>query len=266
MKNALMIAVLAATAALTGCANQPTEVKTAAVTPAQNIYAFKSPSANTVSLTLIRDHGWNGSGCDVIASVNGTKAARIASAEKAVLYVPEGNALVTAHWECPLPSNPMVAKTTIELVKGLDSFVRVDTSDITIGRIALAETTTDNPSFVCRTPSISNKNMTKAEFITAMRMDSAFMSESRKIARKMSVEFRNSTLDDCLAKNETDYKAARNPVFQKLKASASSPEEKAALIDAYSKYLTVIDANMSINAITQIQADFDAAVNKYELY
>lgn len=268
MKKALLLTTFAAAFALTGCANQPTNVKTATVTPASNIYAFQAPAADTVPLTLIRDSGFVGGKCDVIASVNGRKAALIGNGEKAQLHVPAGDARISAYQDCPLGGSSAITTVNIEMVKGIETFVRVDTSDLNTNAVRLTETTVDNPSFVCKTPEpkIRKAEYSKAEFIELMRFYGSYAAESRRIARKVSVTYKDEALNDCLVKEEQAIKGFTAPIFQKMKDKAASPDEKAALIDAYSKFLTVINANMSINEISTLQAPFAAAVNKYELY
>jgi hypothetical protein len=101
--------------------------------------------------------------------------------------------------------------------------------------------------------------------INFMRQTADLTAILRNKARGLSVKYNDETLNSCLLKSSGDLKRVSKTPFSALKEKASGEEEKAALIDAYSKYLSVIDPTMSINQIDMIKASFSAAVNKYEL-
>lgn len=261
-KTLIAVAVISAT----GCAATPTNINAAKETPASRIVAYNAPAAGTGRLILVRDEGYTAGKCDIIAAVNGRKAATIENGEKAILYVPKGDARITAQIDCPLGGSSAKDSLIVGVLPEIPTYIRVDLSQIESGSLKLTETTADNPSFVCPDVTKRLNFTTKADFIMGMRLYNEVAASTREVARKLSVQFGKEEYNACLATQERQIKAFMNPVFAKMKAQAQSPEEKAALIDVYSKFLTVIDAGMSINEIQQMSAAFDAAVNKYELY
>lgn len=78
--------------ALTGCATAPTPVATADMVPATAIYGFQQKTAESSGkITVIRDSGFTGSGCDILFYIEGQRAATIAAGQKASFYVPPGD-------------------------------------------------------------------------------------------------------------------------------------------------------------------------------
>ncbi|MEO8640973.1 hypothetical protein [Pseudomonas sp.] len=77
--------------ALAGCATSPTPVSRAENVPLDEIYGFqdKSPE-NSERITVIRDTGFTGSGCDVLVYIDGKRAAKIGPGQKASFFVQPG--------------------------------------------------------------------------------------------------------------------------------------------------------------------------------
>lgn len=252
---------------LAGCSNSPVNPNEAKLASTQNIFAYKTAGADTAQVTVVRDSGMVAAGCDVITSVNGTKSLKLSSGEKGILYVPQGNASFNAEFDCPLGNGEPSPTLNIFLAKDMPVYLRVRTDQIS--GVNITETTADNPSFVCPDPT---KNLdrslsgTKDAFILYMRSYSSLFESLRSSARSASVKYNNGSLQECLSKNSVQVKTKMDIAFKELRNKTKNEEEKSALIDAYSKFLTTIDPSMSINQINTLQAPFNAAVNKYELY
>ncbi|MGY2184643.1 hypothetical protein [Pseudomonas sp. SDO5591_S426] len=77
--------------ALAGCATSPTPPNRAENVPADELYGFqeKSPE-NSEKISVIRDTGFTGSGCDVLVYIDGKRAGKIGPGEKASFYVQPG--------------------------------------------------------------------------------------------------------------------------------------------------------------------------------
>lgn len=83
--GALVVALLA------GCSSNPISVNDAVQAPRDEIYAYQSkPSGPSGKLTVVRDSGINASGCDFVIYIDGRKAAKLGSGEKASFYVSPG--------------------------------------------------------------------------------------------------------------------------------------------------------------------------------
>jgi hypothetical protein len=78
--------------ALVGCATTPTPVKTAEQVSSDSIYGFQEKTAEDAGkITVIRDGGFTGSGCDLIFYIEGKRAAKIGTGQKASFYVQPGD-------------------------------------------------------------------------------------------------------------------------------------------------------------------------------
>ncbi|WP_460163674.1 hypothetical protein [Pseudomonas sp. S2_F03] len=89
MRTALTIL---AAVALAGCATTPTPINVAEQVPADAIYGFQSkPVADSGKITIVRDSGMTGSGCDLTIYIDGKRAAKMASGQKVSLYVESGS-------------------------------------------------------------------------------------------------------------------------------------------------------------------------------
>ncbi|WP_414928244.1 hypothetical protein [Pseudomonas sp. IT-P74] len=77
---------------LAGCASTAISVKDAKLVPADEVYAFQSkPSGDSGKITVVRDSGAVGSGCDIVVYVDGRKAAKIGTGQRATFYLPPGS-------------------------------------------------------------------------------------------------------------------------------------------------------------------------------
>lgn len=69
---------------LAGCASTAISVRDAKPVPADEVYAFQSkPGVDSGKITVVRDSGAVGSGCDIVVYVDGRKAAKIGTGQKA---------------------------------------------------------------------------------------------------------------------------------------------------------------------------------------
>lgn len=78
-------------ALLAGCATSATPVQQAEPVPRDELYAFQTkPAAESGRLTVIRDSGALGSGCDIVVYIDGAKAAKVGSGQRATFYLQPG--------------------------------------------------------------------------------------------------------------------------------------------------------------------------------
>ena len=76
---------------LAGCATYATPVLQAEPVPRDELYAFQSKlTAESGSLTVVRDSGALGSGCDIVVYIDGKKSAKIGPGQRASFYLPPG--------------------------------------------------------------------------------------------------------------------------------------------------------------------------------
>lgn len=86
-----IIATGALLLALGGCATSPMRVSEARPVPASEMYAIKSQGTQDPGrLTIFRDDGFDGAGCDVVFYIDGQRAAKIAPGQKASFVLPAG--------------------------------------------------------------------------------------------------------------------------------------------------------------------------------
>jgi hypothetical protein len=77
--------------ALGGCATSPLPVSEARPVPADKMYAFKSQGTKAPGrLTIVRDDGFVGAGCDAMFYIDGQRAAKIGPGQKASFVLPAG--------------------------------------------------------------------------------------------------------------------------------------------------------------------------------
>ncbi|WEJ08287.1 hypothetical protein N2A98_15160 [Pseudomonas sp. FJ2-5-13] len=87
----IVIAVVAM-AMLAGCASSAISVRDAKPVPTDELYAFQSkPSGESGKVTVVRDSGAVGSGCDIVVYVDGRKAAKIGTGQRATFFLPPGS-------------------------------------------------------------------------------------------------------------------------------------------------------------------------------
>jgi len=76
---------------LAGCATSATPVQQAEPVPQDELYAFQTKTeAESGRLTVIRDSGALGSGCDIVVYIDGAKAAKVGSGQRATFYLQPG--------------------------------------------------------------------------------------------------------------------------------------------------------------------------------
>jgi len=86
-----IIATGALLLALGGCATSPMQVSEARPVPASEMYAIKIEDAEDAGrLTIFRDDGFVGAGCDAVFYIDGQRAAKIAPGQKASFVLPPG--------------------------------------------------------------------------------------------------------------------------------------------------------------------------------
>ena len=74
-----------------GCATSATPVQQADPVPRDELYAFQSTqAADSGLLTVIRDSGALGSGCDIVVYIDGKKSAKIGPGQRATFHLPPG--------------------------------------------------------------------------------------------------------------------------------------------------------------------------------
>lgn len=84
--GALVVALLA------GCSSNPISLTYAKQAPRDEVYAFQSnPAGSYGQIIVLRDGGINASGCDFVVYVDGKKAAKLGSGEKASFLVSPGS-------------------------------------------------------------------------------------------------------------------------------------------------------------------------------
>ncbi|WP_421549102.1 hypothetical protein [Pseudomonas sp. QD4] len=82
----------AAVAMLAGCASSAISVRDAKPVPSDEVYAFQTkPAGESGKVTVVRDSGAVGSGCDIVVYVDGRKAAKIGTGQRATFYLPPGS-------------------------------------------------------------------------------------------------------------------------------------------------------------------------------
>lgn len=86
-----------AVALLAGCASSAISVNQAEPVPRDELYAFQSkPPGESGKVTVVRDSGAVGSGCDIVVYVDGRKAAKIGTGQRASFYLPVGTPSIGA--------------------------------------------------------------------------------------------------------------------------------------------------------------------------
>ncbi|MBK5541497.1 hypothetical protein JFV28_20485 [Pseudomonas sp. TH05] len=86
------LVVIVAVAMLAGCASSAISVRDAKPVPSDEVYAFQTkPAGESGKVTVVRDSGAVGSGCDIVVYVDGRKAAKIGTGQRATFYLPPGS-------------------------------------------------------------------------------------------------------------------------------------------------------------------------------
>ncbi|WP_460164298.1 hypothetical protein [Pseudomonas sp. S2_F03] len=114
--------------ALGGCATSPMPVSKAKPVPSDEVYGFKNAaSKDSGSLTVFRDDGFVGSGCDIMLYIDGQRAAKIGPGEKASFNLPEGTVnLGTGLAESGLCSGAAIKTVAANVKPGKESIYRIN--------------------------------------------------------------------------------------------------------------------------------------------
>ncbi|WP_060516468.1 hypothetical protein [Pseudomonas sp. NBRC 111134] len=76
---------------LAGCTTSVVSVQQAQPVPGDEVYAYQARSASSDgALTVVRDSGALGSGCDIVVYIDGKKSAKVGPSQKATFYLPPG--------------------------------------------------------------------------------------------------------------------------------------------------------------------------------
>lgn len=87
-----ILAVAVAAMVLVGCSSNAIPLSQATQVPADKIYAFQvKPAGDSGKVTVLRDGGMFGSGCDMLIYFDGKRAAKLSTGQKASFYLPSGN-------------------------------------------------------------------------------------------------------------------------------------------------------------------------------
>lgn len=82
---------------LAGCASSAIPVNKANPVPRDELYAFQAkPTGESGKVTVVRDSGMVGSGCDIVIYVDGKKAAKIGTGQRASFYLAPGTPSIGA--------------------------------------------------------------------------------------------------------------------------------------------------------------------------
>jgi len=76
-------------AAMAGCSSDAINISQTTAVPADEVYAFQSRPSGQV--TVMRDGGVYGAGCDVVVYVDGKRAAKLGTSERVTFYLPAGS-------------------------------------------------------------------------------------------------------------------------------------------------------------------------------
>jgi hypothetical protein len=86
-----------AVALTAGCASTAIPVSQADPVPSDELYAFQvKPEGDSGKLIVVRDSGMVGSGCDILVYIDGRRAAKVGTSQRASFYLPPGNTSIGA--------------------------------------------------------------------------------------------------------------------------------------------------------------------------
>ncbi|MBF8669717.1 hypothetical protein IR012_10320 [Pseudomonas putida] len=78
-------------ALLAGCTTSAITVQQAEPVPRDEVYAYQiKPTVSSGTLTVVRDSGALGSGCDIVVYIDGKKSAKVGPGQRATFYLPPG--------------------------------------------------------------------------------------------------------------------------------------------------------------------------------
>lgn len=112
---------------LAGCSTSPMSVRDADPVPGDELYAFQSKTVSTSSrITVVRDGGLVGSGCDLVFYIEGRRAAKIGPGQWASFYVEPGVVnLGTGLAESGLCAGAAIRTISANLKPGAESQFRI---------------------------------------------------------------------------------------------------------------------------------------------
>lgn len=90
--KATNLIILTLATSLIGCSSSSISVSKAKYAPQSRIFKYQTPHES--SLTIVRDKGLVGSGCNASIFINGETAAKLEPGEKATFYLNEGDWIV----------------------------------------------------------------------------------------------------------------------------------------------------------------------------
>ncbi|WP_313456408.1 hypothetical protein [Pseudomonas sp.] len=124
-------------ALLAGCATSAMPVSKATPVPSDELYGFQAElGADSGKLTVVRDTGAAGSGCDVVVYIDGKKAAKVGTGQRASFHVPAGQPnLGVGLADTGLCGGMAIRSITANVQRGAESIYRIsgDMSGIFIG-------------------------------------------------------------------------------------------------------------------------------------
>jgi len=116
---------------LAGCSSNPISVNEAVQAPSDEIYAFQSrPAGAYGTVTVVRDGGVNSSACDFVIYVDGKRAAKLGSGEKASFFVEPGSLNIGAGPGSGLCAGPAIRTVAATAQANKEVIYRVS-SDMT---------------------------------------------------------------------------------------------------------------------------------------
>jgi hypothetical protein len=131
MKIVFLVATLGL---LVGCSTSQVNLNNARPIPESEITAF-SPKGAPVTVKVVRDSGFLGSGCDMGVYIDGALAARLGTGESVGLAVPPGNVVVG------------VAPVGAALCSGGMNSVRATEASVAAGKVKAFRITGDMSGF-----------------------------------------------------------------------------------------------------------------------
>lgn len=113
---------------ISGCASAPMPLSKAKPVPADEVYGFRGEGAkDSGSLTVFRDEGFVGSGCDVMLYIDGQRAAKIGPGEKASFNLPAGGVnLGTGLVESGLCAGAAIKTVAASIKPGKEAIYRIN--------------------------------------------------------------------------------------------------------------------------------------------
>lgn len=126
-----------AVAVLAGCVSSAISVREATPVPGDELYAFQiKPRGDSGTVIVLRDSGAVGSGCDVVVFIDGKRAAKLGTGQRASFHLPPGQPSIGIGLANSGLCGGMAVRTIVGNVQnGKESIYRIsgDMSGIYIG-------------------------------------------------------------------------------------------------------------------------------------